>query len=322
MNKREIFYLNKVIQEGYDNIAGILVLKNDKVMYERYFSGCDRSKSIHIASVTKSVLSILIGIAIEKGFIESTEQYVLDYFPEYTLKRGEKTLQRITIRHLLTMTAPYKYRYEPYTQVYSSDDWTKSVLDLLGGRRDIGEFKYTTVGLHVLSGVLYRATKQSVLEFANEQLFKPLQIELVHNIHLANKDQHFAFLKGEVVSGWVADPQGVNTAGWGLTLTARDMAKIGQLYLNKGCWQDQVIVSSEWINQSTRTHSHWGKKSYGYLWWVLDEHTGCYAAIGDSGNIIYVSREKQLVIAITSLFKPRARDRVKLIKRHIEPLCH
>lgn len=107
---------------------------------------------MNVMSVTKSVIALLTGIAIDKGYIESVDQKVLDFFPKYTVKRGEKTIYDVTIRHLLTMTAPYKYRSEPWTKVCTSDDWTKAALDLLGGRSGItGEFKYSTLGIQIMS---------------------------------------------------------------------------------------------------------------------------------------------------------------------------
>ena len=167
----------------------------------------------------------LIGIAIDKGSIKSLEQNVLDFFPEYEIKKRKKIIQKVTIKHLLTMTAPYKYKYEPYTKVYSSEDWTKSVLGLLGGKTLSGNFKYTTIGIQVLSGILTKATGDSVLHFATKNLSKPLNIKAPFNVRIHNKEEHFAFLKDKYVSGWITDLKGVNTSGWGLSFT-RDMAKI------------------------------------------------------------------------------------------------
>lgn len=86
-------------------------------------------------SVTKSILSILIGIAIDKGYIKSIHQPILDFFPDYIVKKREKTIQSITLYHMMTMIAPYKYKYAPYTKYFTSEDWVKSSLDLLGGKR-------------------------------------------------------------------------------------------------------------------------------------------------------------------------------------------
>ena len=122
-------------------------------------------------------------------------------------------------------------------------------------------------------------------------------------------------------SGWVVDPQGINTASWGLFLTPVDMAKLGQLYLNGGMWDQKQIVPTEWITESTREHSRciqWGNLPYGYLWWIIDGD--CYAALGDGGNVIYVNAKKKIVVSIASTFIPDAKDRIELIKKDIEPM--
>nr|WP_292963185.1 MULTISPECIES: serine hydrolase [unclassified Allomuricauda] len=312
--------LNRLIRADYGNIAGIVVRRDNKLVFENYYDGYDQHATIHIASVTKSILSILIGIAIDKGFIESVDQNILDFFEGYDIKRGERTIQKITLKDILTMTAPYKFKYEPYTKVYSSDDWSKAALDLLGGKGKIGEFKYTTVGIQVLSGILANATAKSITEFATENLFTPLDINTPKNVTIRNKDEYFAFLRDRQVSGWVIDPKGVNTAGWGLALSTNDMAKIGQLCLNMGKWNGKPILSSKWIGNSVKEHSKCGERPYGYLWWIINgKNSKDYAAIGDGGNVIFVSPSKKMVVAIASRFMPRAKDRVELIKKHILP---
>ncbi|WP_421919775.1 serine hydrolase domain-containing protein [Marinifilum sp.] len=313
--------LISLVENEYHNIAGIVVQDDKETIYESYFQGYDVKDKIHIASVTKSIISILIGIAIDKGLILGVEQFVLDFYPDYKTKRGEKTIQKITIWHLLTMTAPYKYKYEPYTKVYSSDNWTKSVLDLLGGKTLSGDFKYTTIGLQVLSGVIEKASGKTVIDFATEYLFEPLDINPPKNIKIDSRDEHTSFLKDKFVSGWVIDPKGTNTAGWGLTLTTKDLAKVGQLYLNKGKWDNIQIISQEWIEKSTMVHSKWGDLTYGYLWWIMNDlDSNCFAAIGDGGNIIYVDSTRKIVVSITSRFLPRAKDRIEFIRKHIIPL--
>lgn len=159
-----------------------------------------------------------------------------------------------------------------------------------------------------------------MLEFATENLFGPLEIKVDRTIIFQSEEEQRAFYKAKNISGWVADPSGVNTAGWGLNLTAIDMAKIGQLYLNRGIWKEKQIVSTEWIDESTKEHSRWGELSYGYLWWVIDEKEPTYAAMGDGGNVIYVNTKKELVVSIASLFVPHAKDRIKLIKEYMVPV--
>lgn len=116
MNNNPIYNLEDLIKKEYSNIACIIVKKDGSLVYEKYFDGYTKEDVLHIASVTKSIISILIGIAIDKGYIKNIDQKVLEFFPDYTIRRGEKTIQNITIQNMLTMTAPYKYKSEPYTK--------------------------------------------------------------------------------------------------------------------------------------------------------------------------------------------------------------
>lgn len=315
--------LENLIKNDYSNIAGITVLKDGKTLYENYFNECNADSRIHVYSVTKSIISVLLGIAINKGHIKNVDQKVLEFFPDYTIKSREKTIQDITIRNLITMTAPYKYKLPPYIKYFTSDDWVTFTLDLLGGSGKIGKFRYTPlIGPDILSGILVKTTGQSVLDFAAENLFWPLGITVGSNVIFHSKEEQLAFNKSKDISGWVSDPMGINPGGWGLTLSPVDMAKIGQLYLNRGIWQGKQIVSSAWIEESIKEHSRWAKLdlAYGYLWWIMDDREGAFAAMGDGGNVIYVNTEKQTVISIASLFVPKPKDRIELIKEHIEPI--
>lgn len=322
MNQNQIAALEQTIASRYGNIAVIIVLRDGEKQYENYFHGFDAGSAFHVFSVTKSVLSILVGIAVDRGQIGSVEQKVLDFFPDYVPKRGEQTAQRVTIKDMLTMTAPFKYKSAPYTKYFTSESWVKSALDLLGGKGEIGQFRYTPlIGPDILSGILSSATGQSALNFAQEALFRPLGIGVTQAITFQSKEEQLSIMKHRHESGWVADPQGINTAGWGLFLTPADMANIGQLYLNCGVWNGEQIVSFDWIAESTREQSRckeWGNLAYGYLWWLIDENS--FAALGDGGNVIYANRKSGLVVAIASLFKPNAADRIALIRREIEPV--
>lgn len=320
MNKETVAQLENIIETDYDNITGIVILKDGQTVYEHYFNECSSNSRIHIYSVTKSVISILIGIAMDKGYIKSLDQKVLDFFPEYQVRKKEKTIQSITLGNLLTMTAPYKFTFNPYIKYFTSADWVKFSLDLLGGKGTIGQFRYAPlIGPDILSGILVKATGQSVFDFAQENLFLPLGITVEKNITFHSKEEQLAFNKSTGISGWVSDPTGINSAGWGLTLSAMDMAKIGQLYLDGGMWNQKQIVSMNWICESTREHSRWEKQNlpYGYLWWI-DENG--FAAMGDGGNTIYVNTRKHLVISIASLFQPNVTNRIDFIKKYIEPV--
>ena len=323
MNKEE---LHVIVANEQPNICQIVAIKDNEIVYCDTWNNYKPTDNVHIASVTKSVMSILIGIATQKGMIESVNQKVLEFFPDYVIKRGEKTIQNVTLYHLLTMTAPYKYKSEPWTKVCTSEDWTKSVLDLLGGRNGItGEFKYSTLGIHILSAIITKVSNMSTLDFANEYLFKPLGIEERKPCTVKNKEEHIAFVtsKSPKENGWFCDNKGIVTSGFGLCLSAEDLSKIGQMCLNKGMFDNKQIVSAEWIAQMTTPYIKCDEKlafmQYGFLWWVIDKEKNIYSAIGDSGNVIYVNADKNIVIAVTSTFKPLVFDRVRFIQKYIEP---
>ena len=195
MDEEKVTGLEKKINNDYSNIAGMVVLKDGKTLYENYFNECTADSRIHVYSVTKSIISILIGIAIDKGYIKSIDQKVLDFFPDYIVKRREKTIQNVTLKNLLTMTAPYKYKLAPpYIKYFTSDDWVKFALDLLGGSGHIGEFRYTPlIGPDILSGILVKTTGQSVFDFAAENLFSPLGITVESNVIFHSKEEQLAF---------------------------------------------------------------------------------------------------------------------------------
>ena len=319
--------LHGYVAENQQNICGIVAMKDGETLYSDYWNGFGRGDALHVMSVTKSVASLLIGIAIDQGLIEGVQQRVLDFFPEYPVKRGEKTIQEVTIEHLLTMTAPYKYRSEPWTRICTSDNWTYATLDILGGKAGLtGEFRYSTLGVHILTGILARVSGMDTVDYANKYLFAPIGVA-PHRGYLAEtaaEHKEFILSKQPKENVWFADPQGVAAAGYGLCLTAPDMARLGQLCLNKGVWNEKQVVSSRWIAESTRPRCQCGEDlghmGYGYLWWTPDMESPAYAALGNSGNVIYIDPEKNVVVAVYGTFKPNILDRVSFIRQHIEPL--
>ena len=319
--------LHTFIKEKQPNICQISCFKDGQVVYSDQWNKYKENDTCHVMSTTKSIVALLVGIAIDKGYITSIDQKVLEFFPDYKIKRGEKTIQQITIKHLLTMSAPYKYKYEPWTKICSSDDWTIAALDFLGGRKGItGEFKYSTLGIHILTGIISKTSGLKVVDFANMYLFEPIGVEKHYNylVKTAEEHKHFTMGKEPRENIWFCDPQGIGAAGYGLCFSAMDMAKIGQLCLDKGVYKGRQIISAKWIEEMTRPNykcgEEFGNMSYGYLWWIMDENKPAYSAIGNSGNVIYVNPTKNLVIAVTSYFKPTIFDRVDFIKEHIEPL--
>ena len=318
--------LHDFITEHQPNICQAAAYKNGKMVYSDYWNGYKKEDCVHIMSATKSIIALLVGIALDKGKIKSIDDKVLDYFPDYKTKRGEKTIFEVTIKHLLTMRAPYKCKGDHWSKVCSSENWTFSSLDFLGGRKGLtDEFNYQTVCLHILSGILFRVTGMKTVEFANEFLFRPLGIAEHKNYYAETAEEHKRFTIGKTPKGniWFCDPEGLGTPGYGLCLSAEDMAKIGLLCLNKGFYDGKQIVSSGWIEKMTKPKTveseYFRGMDYGYLWWIIDREKGIYAAIGNSGNVIYVNPEKDIVISVASYFKPTIFDRVDFIQEYIEP---
>jgi CubicO group peptidase (beta-lactamase class C family) len=323
MNKKQ---LHDLIKEQQPNICQISCYKDGKEVYSDEWNNYKKTDTCHVMSATKSIVALLVGIAIDKGYIKSIEQPVLDFFPDYKIKRGEKTIQKVTIKHLLTMMAPYKYKYEPWTKICSSDDWTISALDFLGGRKGLtGEFQYSTLGIHILTGIISKTSGLKVVDFANKYLFEPIGIEKHMNYlaETAEEHKHFTMCKDPKTNVWFCDPKGVGAAGYGLCFSAIDMAKIGQLCLDQGFYKEEQIISSQWIKEmikpNYRCGEEFGNMSYGYLWWIIDEKKQIYSAIGNSGNVIYVNPSNNIVIAVTSYFKPTIFDRIDFIQDYIEP---
>ena len=326
MNKEEFHAYVSESKGNESNICQICAMRNGAAVYEDSWRGFAADDAVNVNSVTKGVMALLAGIAADKGFI-SVDDKVMDYFPDYQVKRGEKTIYDVTVRHLLTMTAPYKGKSEPWKKVCTSDDWTKAALDFLGGRSGItGEFRYATLGIQILAGIIERASGEKLIDFANKNLFIPLGIP-EHTIHGdSSKEDQFDFFmnKGPRKNEWYSDPQGTVTAGWGLCASAKDLALIGCMVLNGGSMGKVRIVSSEWINSMLTPYQKLGERFgnmyYGYLWYKPFEDREVYAAIGDCGNIIYVNKDKNVVVGVTGTFKPMIFDRIEFIEKNVLPL--
>lgn len=323
MDKKE---LHEQIMETQSNICQISILKRGMEIYADEWNGYGKNDCTHIMSATKSVMALLTGIAIDLGMIGSVDDKVLSFFPEYSVKRGEKTIYDVTIKHLLTMRAPYKGKGDPWSKVCSSDDWTTASLDFLGGRNGIiDEFDYRTVCLHILSGILYKASGMKTVDFANQYLFSPLGIAKHRNYYAESAEEHkeFTISKTPKENIWFADPGGLGTPGYGLCMSASDMAKIGQLCLDRGLWEGKRIVSEGWIAEMTKPREvdskYFRGMQYGYLWWIIHPEKKIYAAIGNSGNVIYVNPDEEIVVAVSSFFKPTVFDRVDFIEDILLP---
>lgn len=290
------------IQERLPDAFSLLVVKNGYLVFEKYFRQGSPDRIAVIHSVTKSVTSALIGIALDRGYLKSVDQSVYDFLPEYATADLDWRKKEIRLKHLLTMSAGVKWNDwgpEMWDWV-TSLDWGEFALQRPQEDYPGNVFNYNSSLSHLLSIILEKSTKVSTLEFADQHLFKPLGIRQRH---------------------WDNDPQGYYMGGFGLSLVARDLAKIGFLYVNNGYWDNQAIVSEQWVQASTRyrwyAHRIYGPTGYGYQWWVKDLD-GChsYRAWGRRGQFIVVVPKLDLVVVVTS----ETRQPVAPTSVHYEPL--
>ena len=313
--------LHKYVSESTrneSNICQIYAIKEGLDVYDDCWHGFKTLNAMNVNSVTKGIMALLVGIALDKGFIKNVDQKVIDFFPDYIVKRGEKTIYDVTIRHLLTMTA--------WKKVCTSQDFTYAILDYLGGRGGItGEFRYATLGIQILAGIIEKAADEKCIDFANNNLFVPLNLpERIAHGDSSKEDQFDFFMnKNPRKYEWYSDPRGCVTAGWGLCMSAKDMAVIGAMVLNDGLYNGNRIISEEYLKDMLSPHLKLGERfgfmNYGYLWYKPYDDKEVYAAIGDSGNIIYINKEKKVSVGVTGTFKPRIFDRVDFIEQKVLP---
>ena len=282
MNKEQLHsYISESTGKGNEsNICQIYAIKDNDVVLDDCWHGFKTEDAMNVNSVTKGVVALLAGVALDKGCIKSVDQKVMDFFPDYTVKRGEKTIYDVTIKHLLTMTAPYKGKSEPWKKVCTSQDFTIAILDYLGGRSGItGEFRYATLGIQILAGIIERATGEKCIDFANTNLFEPLGLPKRIPHGDSSKEDQFDFFmnKNPRKYEWYSDPQGSVTAGWGLCMSAKDMAVIGALVSNYGQYDGTRIITEEYLKDMIAPHLKLGERfgymNYGYLWYKPNDDT-------------------------------------------------
>ncbi len=271
------------IREREANIHSLLILRKGHLVLEAYFDPYHKDISHVVHSVTKSITSALVGIAIDQGYIDGVDQPVLSYFPERTFSNIDPAKQAMTIEHLLTMTSglswpeldsSYISPSNPVRQMYRSQDAVQFVLDSPMAEEPGVRFNYNTGASHLLSAVIQETTGISTLSFAQKNLFGPLGIS------------------GEY---WPSDQDGITAGGIGIRMTPRDMAKFGYLYLNDGIWDGVQVVPAEWIETSTTPLSI-GSGHYGYQWRLGSE---AYWALGWRGQRIVVIPDLEMVVVFT-----------------------
>ncbi|WP_205880559.1 serine hydrolase domain-containing protein [Larkinella terrae] len=292
MNPKPVEQLtDQIATEQYRNIHSLLIVKNGRLVYENYFSGYSQSVPENIYSATKSVTSALVGIALDRKLIKSLDEKVVDYFPlEAPLPNLTAAKKQMTIRDLLTMSSGLECADDDpqspgnEARMYQSADWIRYILSLPMKTNPGTKSNYCTGGVAVLGGILERATGKTVDDFAEENLWKPLGISPIR---------------------WDRMPTGqVNTSGR-MFIRPRDMAKLGQLFLNNGQWEGKQVISADWVAESTRKQVILRDQEYGYLWWRRDFNFNnktypAYYASGNGGHFIVVLPSENLVVVSTA----------------------
>jgi len=312
--------LEREIKAYFRTINAVLIVRKSNLVFERYFGGFCQDDSHLVFSVTKSIISALIGIAIDKGFIEGVHQNVLGFFHEYKPGARDHLKQQLTIRDLLTMTAGFLWRtgaqaHELYLdRLRQSKDWVAFILDLPVQERLFGTFQYNSGASHLLSAIITRSTGSCAQEFAAKHLFGPI------GFHQPGTNKQHTYSQADVFSNtavqWPSDPQGNSIGGWGLVLKPRDMARFGLLYLNGGQWDGEQIIPEKWVADSVSPYT----PSYGYHWWLQDMNgVFVFSAVGRGGNHIFCIPQKDLVVVIASKPGDRWRNRWDLVEEFIIP---
>jgi len=262
------------------NIHSLLIIKNNHVVLDVYFYPFQNNYVHDLASVTKSITSLLIGIAIDKKFIKNENEPILQYFPEYAIKND--TLKALTIKDLLNMSSGLRCSWDDgekeLSQMRNSADWVKFMFNLSFDTMPGKRFSYCSGNFYLLAEILQRTTKMSCLDFAAKYLFQNLAL-------------------GK--SYWLKNNKGVNN-GWGdLHISTYAMAKIGCLILNGGNWNGKQIVSKQWIEKIKPLYKIHKTESYGYGWWLDSENPDEVQAMGRGGQRLFIFRDKKMVIATT-----------------------
>lgn len=298
--KRIMEMMNLISDDEMSDIHSVLIVKNGKLVLEEYFHGYARQQTHSLMSVSKSITSLLIGIAMDQKKISGTEKHISDFFLSHEAISWNDSKKTIQLKHVLNMTAGLDWNYWLYSDtdprstsqaMIRSNDWIDFVLERELVDTPGKKFVYSN-GLTMLLGeILKNATGEYADKFAGKYLFNPLGISDYT---------------------WQKLPDGTVITAWGLKLKPCDMAKIGYTMLQGGKWKDHQIVSSSWVKESTQRQSQGDNllgSGYGYQWWlgstlINGKSIELFYAAGKGGQYVFVCPELDLVTVFTS--KPEA----------------
>jgi CubicO group peptidase (beta-lactamase class C family) len=284
------------LEAAYDAAArvsplySLLVARHGRLISEQYYGHCTAQSAVNVRSVTKSVVSALVGIALREGIIRTLDTPIAEWLPEATQPQANPRAAEVTLRHLLTMSAGLKWIENEggLSRLHHSPDWVRFTLALPSIGQPGRQFNYNTTLTHLTSVILSRASGTSTLTLAERFLFTPL---------------------GVPTPRWRTDPQGYPIGGTDLYLTPRQMLMFGQLYLRRGAWGEKQLVPGEWVSESTRKQIALDKPgfwdpaytAYGFYWWLRQYHGRAAAvASGYAGQHIIVVPGLNLVVVTTA----------------------
>lgn len=259
-----------------------LVIRNDKLVFERYYHGSARNRSNNVHSSSKSIWGAAIGIAIDKHVITTPDVTIASILPSQYVAVMSPAKQTITVRDLLTMTSGIEWTEDSSeTDIQTTPDWITAILSLPMADTPGATFNYSTADAHLDSVVLTAAAQTTACQFIHTNLLAPM---------------------GVVAERWGRDPQGYFSGGYNLYLTPRELAKFGLLYLHDGNWHGKQLVPEAWVRQSMTAQTDAGAPyGYGYDFWLrnLGGHDVAMAW-GFGGQMIYIVKDLNMVVVMTT----------------------
>jgi CubicO group peptidase (beta-lactamase class C family) len=291
-------------------VDGMVIVRHGHIVLEYYGPGYDAAKRHQIYSVTKSVVSMLVGVALDRGYIDSLDARLVDLLPQYTSAHPDPRRDQITLEHLLTMSDGIEWHehdlgYDDLrnsvNQLWHAEDVVQFVLDQPMARQPGDSFAYNSGASILLGAIVETTTGRDLLGFANEVLFTPL---------------------GMAPVSWLEAGGDHYCSDGGLFMTPRDMARLGSLMMYEGRWNGQQILPKDWVRESTTARfATSGGYGYGYQWWILSDAEG-YKGDGLYDQRIHVQPEADLVVAITAAIPGKSLHRVDgLLHTFILPAC-
>jgi hypothetical protein len=254
----------------------IIIVRHSHIITEAYWAPYNKNITHNIKSASKSIISALVGIALEKNYLKNIEQKVSEFYPEYT---NDSLKRNISLHDLLTMSAGFDWKEDAGPSAFDLMSWNKVPMKYKPGET----FEYNSALTHMMSAILTKACGENTKDFADTWIFKPLGI----------KDYQ-----------WSKSKNGIYHGGSDIFLTPRDMAKFGLLFLNNGIWNEKSIIPKKWIKESTSMQVDIPKNvgyaaglKYGYWWWIQEK---AYMAWGAGGQYIIVNPDLDLVVVFTA----------------------